>query len=357
MNKRFIIIVLVLLISLVVLSYNPLRDEYDQRQVMVELKKTATAAYLNHEIRVALQAEHIDDALIYYELADYMEVGLDAEVEHRIRKEATVLKTLLRTGKGLVGGFFLGQSDNVSGMLGSMVSDLTAWGDIRDFGVQTTRWLSGKPIDAIVYGLSTVGVISSFGIFITGPVSGSIDVGLSIAKNARKMGLISVRMTHEIQRILDQAVDFSLLRKKLNFDLVLNPAKLKEILASAVNRQRLIDLHDSLVDLTSIADHAGSLGEAVKILKYADTFDDLKRIRKLSKDFGKHTLVVLKVLGNQALHTIQWTLTNFIFLVSSLVSLIYVIMSASVMFFGLVRRSAQGNRMKPLLDKRAKKVT
>lgn len=97
--------------------------------------------------------------------------------------------------------------DTFSG-IGAIASDFLVWGDIRDLGIQTWKFLNNEKTDAIVAILSVVGVVLS--------VKPYADIGVSFCKNSVKY----------FKRILSFNGNTGILRKVLKGKLSLAESKL-----------------------------------------------------------------------------------------------------------------------------------
>jgi hypothetical protein len=142
--------------------------------------------------------------------------------------EYTSFKKLKSFTRGAIKGEI---KDTYSG-LGAISSDLTLYGDIRDLGIQTFRYLKDEKTDAIVAALSGIGIILSAKPF--------LDIFASYAKNTVKY-LHHVSGINRKNGIIKKVLkgDLSLAESKMVFNLLKKtngqyPALQQSYLISAV---------------------------------------------------------------------------------------------------------------------------
>jgi len=131
--------------------------------------------------------------------------------------EYTAIEKLKAVAMGAVSGKVY---DTFSG-IGAIASDFFVWGDIRDLGIQTWRFLKNEKTDAVVAVLSGVGIFLS--------VQPYADVSLSFFKNSFKY----------FKRILSFGGNNSFLKKLLKGKASLKESKMVFNLLKKTNGQYL----------------------------------------------------------------------------------------------------------------------
>jgi len=123
-----------------------------------------------------LQSQHRRDEALdlvqFYE--DNKTIDPQKLKEIKADLEYTAIEKLKAVAMGAVSGKVY---DTFSG-IGAIASDFFVWGDIRDLGIQTWRFLKNEKTDAIVAVLSGVGLFLS--------IQPYADVSVSFAKNSFK---------------------------------------------------------------------------------------------------------------------------------------------------------------------------
>ncbi len=110
--------------------------------------------------------------------------------------------------KSIANGAITGRVYDTFSGIGAITSDFLVWGDIRDLGIQTWKFLKNEKTDAIVAVLSGVGIFLS--------VQPYADVTVSFAKNSIKY----------FRRILSFGGNNGILKKVLKGKLSLAESKL-----------------------------------------------------------------------------------------------------------------------------------
>jgi len=129
--------------------------------------------------------------------------------------EYTAIEKLKAVAMGAVSGKVY---DTFSG-IGAIASDFFVWGDIRDLGIQTWRFLKNEKTDAVVAVLSGVGLFLS--------VQPYADVSVSFTKNSFKY----------FKRILSFGGNKSFLKKLLKGKASLKESKMVFSLLKKTNGQ------------------------------------------------------------------------------------------------------------------------
>ncbi len=292
-------------VSLWYLSKN-LTYHYHEPDIDSMLEQKVTAGYLDLRISRAIKAEHFDAVQMYIGLAEMLQIGLLPETVHSIEVHSGWLEQGWRHSKAFATGFVSGQSESVVGLSGSILSDMTLYGDLRDITHEGTKYLDGAAYDTFVLGISLVGVgLSASQLLTVGSTTG-LKIGASVLKVAKKTGKLSTSLLKVLSKQLDKTVDIRLL-KTLDREALLHPKKASQILARSIDLEAI---KPTLKNIGTIKQET-SLVDAVRLLKYVDTEQDLLKIASLSKKYKQHTKAVMKVVGKRALHLVKgglkWT--------------------------------------------------
>jgi len=292
-------------------TYESIEYQSTEQNLTQRLEVNITNGYLDRHIIQASKLENFDDVKMYEELAAFLDINLSSETKEEIRKHSGTLETTLRNIKAFGLGFAKGNSDSVAGMSGSIASDMTLYGDLRDLKKEGSLYIDDKPYDTFILNISLIGVGLSASQLLSAGASTPLKVGASVLKVAKKTGKISKPFAKVLSKRLSKTVDIKVL-KQLEFT---NIFKLK---STAKTIEKSIDLTPVKVlfkDVEVIESHT-SLTDTISLMKYIDTPKDLKAIGKISSKFGKNTKAVMKVLGKGALRTeksiVKWS-TKFLY--------------------------------------------
>lgn len=310
-------------------------DGYEQASVMEKLQNAVTPEYVTQQIKSVLDQDNIEDALMYKELADMLKVSVDSHSLQRIEEENTTWKNAWRGASDFSLGFISGEADNMVGVSGSMISDLTLVGDIRDFSTQTKHYMNDEPVDEFIYALSILGVGATVATVFSAGLATPAKTGISVLKVAKKTGGISKGLFSNLSVILRETVDLKKFKNNLKGTDYTDVGKIKNEVVTLVKTAKTDKVQDVFSDIQKISNNT-SVADTVKIMKYADNTDDLKRLGNLSGDFGKNSRGVLTVLGKKALKVTKKIAKSVYNLMMSLAAFIYSLIASLLSFIGFL---------------------
>jgi hypothetical protein len=116
-----------------------------------------------------------DEAL---DLVQFYEKNKTVDPQKLEKLKGELEYTVVEKFKSIATGAVTGRVWDTFSGIGAIASDLTLYGDIRDLCIQTFRYLKDEKTDAVVAGLSGIGIILSAKPF--------LDVFASYAKNTVK---------------------------------------------------------------------------------------------------------------------------------------------------------------------------
>ncbi len=146
-----------------------------------------------------------DEAL---DLVQFYEENRTIDPQKLKKLKADLEYSIAEKFKSIVDGVITGRVYDTYSGIGAIGSDLTLFGDIRDLGIQSWRYLRNEKTDVIIAVLSGIGIILSAKPF--------ADVIASYAKNTFKY----------LKRISSFAGNNSILKKVLKGNLSLKESKL-----------------------------------------------------------------------------------------------------------------------------------
>ncbi len=293
--------------------------------LMVLLKQKVQENYLDKVIKDAISKENYDEADEYYNLAnDYNFTLLPSTLELISECNSTTDKAL-RDAKSFTNGFISGDADNGVALVGSMASDMTVVGDIRDITTEGGKLANGEDYDEFILSLGILGVAMSASQFLTAGSSTPAKVGTSILKIAKKSGKLSRKFIKVLKTSFSKIIDVKKV-KKIQWS---NPKKSLEMLTKMTKTLNLTTIEPIFEGFSKITKNT-SLVDTVKLVEYVDDTNDLKKIARVSSKFKRNTKTVLKIVGKGTLRAtkraLQWTtnlIIGFISLVISTLSFIF----------------------------------
>jgi len=295
MKKTILTLSLLLLILLPFSIYKSYETKLIKPNVLAMLQKKATPNFFQNKIELLLKNNTTQEALAYYELAKFLKVPIPSKLEKSLEKETTFLATSLRNTQKFTQGFITGEADEKMSFYGSVTSDMMVVGDIRDLYTEGSKLLHNQPYDKFILTLSSIGVALSTSTYVTAGSTLALKVGVSVLKIAKKtkkltkdfLKILHTKLNKVIDMKLFQAIDFSSLNN------------LKKSTTALKNSIHIAPIEHTLAQLNTIAKNSSKI-DAIKMLSYIHTQQDLTKLVKLSTKFKKHTRVVLKIVGKSA---------------------------------------------------------
>ncbi len=296
-SKIFLILTLVLTLGLLWGMNTSLVYEDKEFDIDGALKKEVLQeGYFDRKILASIENEKFDDVEMYEGLAKFFNIDLMQSTKDKIAENNTFFSKSLRNTKEFSSGFWTGKGESAIGMSGSILSDMTVVGDIRDLSTEGIKFANDEKYDKVVLGVAAVGVGLSVSQLLSTGSSTPLKVGASVIKVAKKTGKISKVFLGVISSKLAKAVDMKML-KKIDFSSIKSIGKNKVLFRKSLKLKGISKLFGNINKVKKNT----SVFDTVSILKYVDNEKDLGKVVKLSTKYKKNTKAVLKVLGKTAL--------------------------------------------------------
>ncbi|MRJ02637.1 MAG: hypothetical protein GXO19_03555 [Epsilonproteobacteria bacterium] len=265
-------------------------------QIERELETRATTEFLERRIEEALSRNDLEEGREFLELARSLRREIDGELVAELERREGSVEQRWEEIKEFTRGFLKGEADGRYSLAGSLVSDLTIVGDLRDLYREGKRYIGGEEYDPFILGLSAVGV--GLGLSTVASLGGTAPLksGVSLLKVARRSKALTGNFTRRLVSRLSRSVDLRMV-KEMDFTSLRG---LRRSSSKLLERIDLSPLRRVLKDLEELSKNGSPL-ETLEILKYVEDERDLRRAVKLSRKFRGRTATVLKVLGKGAL--------------------------------------------------------
>lgn len=269
-----------------------------------EIDEKVTAPAIEAKIVAALDRGDVDEARMYAELATEYQRPIRTDLVERIKAESEPGPSAQRSAMEFGAGFFTGEGMTVAGLAGAVASDLTVVGDVRDLVHEGGLMLAGQPYDELILGLATVGVVATGATVATGGIGLPAKLGVSVFKVARKAGTLTAGLGAALGRAVRRTVDFGELGGVVRAAASLDSAATRDAASRVIRRASSGDLARMLGDARHIGDIAGP-GETVRLLKYADSPEQLSDLAAMSTRFGRTTRGVVELTGRTSLRAFK----------------------------------------------------
>jgi hypothetical protein len=292
-----------------------------EEAVRRELNRTATPEELNARTIAALDRGDVDDAQSFAALAAELNRPLPAATLERLAAEQSPGRVAARTAGDFALGFATGNGEGAAGIAGSVISDFTVIGDLRDLGREGTKMALGEPYSQLILGLSAVGIAATAATVASGGGGAPIKASVSVLKAAFRAGAITAGFAADLGRKLAKAVDFSALDavvKKLD---VTSPRTIAEAPAAIARTVHPEVFAAVASDVAAVQRTVGS-ADTVKLLRYVNSADDLAELPAFTARFGKASVAVASFTGRASLRVFKTTLRIADFLLDSLLAVL-----------------------------------
>lgn len=278
--------------------------------IRAELAQRTSGSDLSQRIDRALDAGNYDDAIMYSDIADYMEVTIEPGTASRLAHEKTLGRAIMRNTGGFFEGFVSGEGSDTASFMGAITSDLTVVGDVRDIGSEGTKLINGEDYSQLVLGLSVVGLAATTATIATGGGALPAKIGVSLLKVAKKAGTLTVRFTRDMTRLVGEAVNFEKLRGTLKTVNLADTSATRHAVADYANGVSMAKLTPVFGDIAALEKSVGP-AESVRLMKYVESGDDLAHLSKMGGKLGTKTRGIVELTGKTSLRAFK-TVANLI---------------------------------------------
>ena len=302
--KQFLFILSLLAFAL---STGSLLKHWDYQESLQNLstllRSRVDSSTLTAEIESAIRQNNLADARMYLEIASSHHYKINTKKYlDEIEQKDTTFNQISTNVSDFSRGFIQGKSTNMAGLAGSVSADFTVLGDVRDLYQQYGLYAKGENVNELVVVLSGTGIgltaltLASIG------VSAPAKVGTSLIKVAAK----AQRLTRPFQKTL-----LKLGKKVFNWRMFKQSIKQDKSItnlrraAKAAYQPRAVE---PLKNIAKRVNHIGKLSsttDAIQMLKYVETTDDLRHLEKVTLKYGTKTKGMMKLLGKGAIRTVR----------------------------------------------------
>ncbi len=306
-----------------------------------ELRSVATTEELDKRVVAALDRGDAEEAAMYVEIADYMQRTLPLETRTRLADAMTTSATIVRNAGGFASGFVSGNGTTTAEFAGAVASDLTLIGDVRDIAGEGAKMVVGDDYSQLIFGLSVVGLTASGVTIATGGGGIPAKLGVSALKVAARSGNLTEEFAATLLRLSRDAVNLQGLAIALRGVSLTDLRATEEALSSYARGVRQADIFPVMTKLGELGDGVGP-GEAVRLLRFVRTTDDLEDITAMGTRLGGKTRGIIELTGMTSLRAFRVSLNIFEFLVEWVVAFIAWI--AAILGFAVMHRMLRRRR-------------
>src|ERR1700687_549556 len=251
-------------------------------------------------IEAALAAKDADLANSFVELAREKDIPVTDELSGRVSEAVTQENSSSHFARRFATGLVTGNADDVASLSGTVAGDLFVFGDIRDVVREGKHLAMGEDTDRLILGLAAVGPAVTAGAYISVGGVAPVRAGLTLVKDARKVGRLGEGLTAWAGRSARGMVDTPMLQNAVASGSVMRPGQTISAIRAAFHAEKAGALVRLAKDVGRVSEKAGMRG-ALDTLKIAEGPKDGARAARLAGHDGCQMRAILKLLGRGAL--------------------------------------------------------
>jgi hypothetical protein len=252
------------------------------------------------DIEAALAANDADLANSFVDLAREKNISLTDELLRRVSDAVTEENSTSHFARRFASGLVTGNADDVASMSGTVAGDLFVFGDIRDVVREGKHLAMGEDTDRLVLGLAAAGLAVTAATYVSIGGVAPVRAGLTLVKDARKVGRLGEGLTLWAGRSARDLVDAPMLQNAVESGSVLRPGQTLTAIKAAFRPEQAGALVRLAKDVGRVGEKAGTRG-ALDTLGLAEGPKDVARAARLAESKGGQTRAILKLLGRGAL--------------------------------------------------------
>jgi hypothetical protein len=257
-------------------------------------------AVVAENIEAALVAGDADLASSFADLAREKNISLPDDLSRRAADAVTEQNSSAHFAKRFASGLVTGDANDVASLSGTVAGDLFVFGDIRDVVREGKHLAMGEDTDRLVLGLAAVGLAVTAATYVSVGGVAPVRAGLTLVKDARKVGRLGEGLTEWAGRSARDMVDAPMLQNAVASGSVMRPGQTVSAIRAAFHAEKAGALVRLAKDVGRVGEKAGARG-ALDTLRIAEGPQDVARAARLAESKGGQTRAILKMLGRGAL--------------------------------------------------------
>jgi len=257
-------------------------------------------ALVAENVEAALATSDADLANSFVALAHEKNVAMTDDASRRVADAVADENSSSHFAKRFATGLVTGSADDLASLSGTVAGDLFVIGDVRDVVRETKHLAMGEETDRLVLGLAAAGLAVTAATYVTVGGMGPVRAGLTVVKDARKVGRLGEGLAQWAGRSAREIVDAPVLEQAVASSSVLRPIDSASAIRAAFRAEKAGALVRLAKDVGRIGEKAG-MRAAQDTLKIAESPKDVARAARLAEQKGGQTRAIIKILGRGAL--------------------------------------------------------
>jgi hypothetical protein len=257
-------------------------------------------AIVTENIEAALATNDSDLAGSFADLARAKNISVDDGLLQRVSEAVAEANSSAHVAKRFATGLVTGNADDAASLSGTVAGDLFVFGDIRDVVREAKHLAMGEDTDRLVLGLAAAGLAVTAATYVSVGGVAPVRAGLTLVKDARKVGRLGEGLTEWAGRSARDMVDAPVLENAVASGSAMQPGQTIGAIRAAFHAEKAGGLVRLAKDVGRVSEKAGMRG-ALDTLRVAEGPEDVARAARLAESSGGQTRAILKVLGRGAL--------------------------------------------------------
>jgi hypothetical protein len=268
--------------------------------IQVDSALRNTQNIIGDETEAALKDNDSDLAESFLDLAREKNVSVPNELTQKVSDAVAEENSSSHLARRFASGLVIGDVSDVASLSGTVLGDLFVFGDIRDVVRESKHLVMGEDTDRLVLGLAAAGLAVTAATYVSVGGIGPVRAGLTLVKDARKVGRLGEGLTEWAGRSAREIVDTPVLQNAVASGSALRPLQTAGAIRAAFKAEKAGALVRLAKDVGRVGQKAGARG-ALDTLKIAEGPKDVARAARLAEASGNKTRAILKLLGRGAL--------------------------------------------------------
>ncbi len=195
-------------------------------------------AVIAGNIEAALAANDADLANSLVELARERSISLGEELSRRVADAVAEENSSSHFAKRFATGLVTGNADDVASLSGTVAGDLFVFGDIRDVVREGKHLAMDEDTDRLVLGLAVAGLAVTAATYVSVGGVAPVRAGLTLVKDARKVGRLGEGLTQWAGRSARGMVDAPMLQNAVASGSVMRPGQTITAIRAAFHAEK-----------------------------------------------------------------------------------------------------------------------
>jgi hypothetical protein len=255
---------------------------------------------IGDETEAALKDHDSDLAKSFLDLAREKNISLPNDLTQKVSDAVVEENSSSHLARRFASGLVTGEVSDAASLSGTVIGDLFVFGDIRDVVREGKHLVMGEDTDRLVLGLAAAGLAVTAATYVSVGGIGPVRAGLTLVKDARKVGRLGEGLTEWAGRSARGIVDTPMLQNAVASGSALRPVQTAGAIRAAFNAEKAGALVRLAKDVGRVGEKAGARG-ALDTLRIAEGPKDVARAARLAEARGSKTRAILKLLGRSSL--------------------------------------------------------